>query len=153
MHHIVFIIHTQEDACDRCKQLAYVNGKDPSDGFNVHVADPTTYKQEGMVHRNCRCVAELITDIEGLESGEFIDENTADIRDGIPLSPPQLGGSVPHDLGRTTIPYNPGKNMGRTISHHHRTRRNVGNTFFTVIAEPVVELINSFLKLFGGRDR
>jgi len=153
MHHIVFIIHTEDDACDRCKQIAYVNGNDPSDGYNVHVADPTTYKSAGMVHKNCRCVAEPITDIEGLDADEFVDENTIDMRDGVSLHPPQLGGAVPHDLGKTTIPYNPGRHMGRLISHHHRTRRNIGNTFFTVVAEPVINLINTVLSIFGRRSK
>jgi len=153
MNHLVFIIHTEEDACDRCKQVAYVNGKDPSDGFNVHVANPSTYKQEGMVHKNCRCVAELITDIEGLEADEFVDNQTVDLRDGVPMTPPELAGSVPHDLGKTTIPYSPGKNLGRAIAHHHRTRRNVGNVFYTVLAKPVVNIVNSFLRMFGGADK
>ena len=153
MHHLVFIIHTEPDACDRCKQIAYVNGKDASEGFNVHVATPDTYKEHGMVHKNCRCVAELVSDIEGLEADEFVDENTVLPEGDVHLSPAQLGGSVPENFGKTTIPYNPGKNMGRVIDHHHRTRRNVGESFFTVVSKPVVNLVNSILSLFGGSSR
>lgn len=151
MHHLVFIIHTEYDACDRCKQAAYVNGKDDSDGFNVHVADPHTFKSEGMVHKNCRCVAELVSEIEGLDADEFVDEQTVVPEGDVPLPPSHLGGAVPENFGKTTIPYNPGRNMGRVIAHHHRTRRNLGNSFFTVVSKPVVNLVNSVLRLFGGR--
>ena len=147
---IIFIIHPEDDACSRCKSAAYVNGENPDDGYNIHVAAPDTFRAVGIVHKNCRCRAEVLDgEVDSIREQEFLDRVTVDARDKLPLNPDQLGGAVVHDLGKTTIPYKPGRHLTRAITYHHRTRRNPGNIFFTLVARPLVSLYNFLL----GRKR
>jgi len=151
MNQIVFIIKPEQDACDRCKNTAYVNGEDDSDGYNIHVVDEAEYKQTRIVHKHCRCQAVKITDLEGIEAGEFVDKNTVDLVQGAGLSPNQLGGSLPANVSQTKSAIRPGKHFSKLIRHYHK-QRNVGVTFYTVVVEPIIDMVNSFMRLFGIRS-
>lgn len=148
MRQIVFIIKPENDACDRCKVAAYVNGRDSSDGYNVHVVPSAQFKQTAIIHKHCRCIAVEVTDLEGVDGAEFVDENTVDLVNETGLPPNKLGGEIPSSTRHSEVSLNPGRHFSKLIRHHHK-KRNIGETFFTIAVEPIVNMINSFMRIFG----
>lgn len=145
---ILFIIHPKEDACDTCKEIAYVNGEDDSEGYRIHVGSPSILSKQGIVHRNCRCEIEVID-----ETGEAVDEAllnriSEDVKDKVRIRK-NSASAIPSRLFTTSLPVR--GTTKQLINYHHRTKRNVGKSFFTVVSEQVTTIYNWVRSLFRGK--
>ena len=147
---IVFIIKPNPDACSRCKEVGYKNGKDDSEGYKIHVAQANEFRAVHPVHPHCRCEVEVLDiTFDSLKEKESIEEVLRDIKDKAEeLSPDNMGGAKPPQYRKTELFYS--GSSKQFVSYHQRVRRQPGSFFFTIISETVsdlIEFVTKFLRL------
>ena len=141
--HVTFIIKPKEDACPRCKEIAYINGEDDTEGYRIHTAYIADFKQTSPVHPNCRCEVVVINEDEDIYEKEFLEEVSVDLINKSELKPDSAVSRTP-PFNKTKWFYRPTKNI--LFHYYGTTKRQTGTGFFTVVAESVTNFFNWLLK-------